>query len=151
MFKKLAAAAIALFCVQQAYATIDVTVENRSRNSDVFLIQADQQVTDYIPFPERRLGSGENDIFVAYGYFSSTAQVVDLKYGATSRPSGPRCHFRYTTIRDYRTGELVPSKVIAKSEGGSYRDRMECRGRLTSFDLWTGDASVEFTIERKRW
>ncbi|WP_404397855.1 hypothetical protein [Idiomarina loihiensis] len=74
-----------------------------------------------------------------------------MEYGFSDSSYGPKCHFRFTTINNYSSGNMIPQDVIAEDEDGTYNDRARCSGRLTSFNLATGEATVEFNMDRTKF
>ncbi|MEJ6475627.1 hypothetical protein [Pseudoalteromonas piscicida] len=77
--------------------------------------------------------------------------IITTKYKFSDSSVAPRCHFRFVIMKGYRSGKMLPQKVIAENQGGSYRDRAICSGKLNSFNLNTGEAEVTFSINRRKY
>jgi len=132
-----------------ASAAFNVYVTNNS-DYNLTLRSVDRQISDYIPNPAQTVSPGvaNRDNFIVLPKFPGVVEVVDLEYSFSDSTYGPRCHFRFTTINDYRTGTMIPQDVIADDENGRYNDRARCSGRLTGFNISTGEATVEFSMDR---
>ncbi|QZO12014.1 hypothetical protein [Pseudoalteromonas piscicida] len=150
MFKK-GLLVSALVLSSSAMANISVIVENDASGYDVKLTSKDAESSRYIPAPLTTLAGKSQDRFDVLSNYPSVVRIVDLEYQFTDSSIAPRCHFRLVVMKDYRSGKMVPQKVIAENEGGSYRDRAICSGKLNSFDLNNGDAAVTFSINRRKY
>ncbi|WP_018694264.1 hypothetical protein [Algicola sagamiensis] len=137
----------ALFVSQSALATVTVFVENDSRTEDAVFFSKDSSISVFSPDPALVIPS-EGKVQFQVNSTVSNVTVVDFEYGFEGGLE-PKCHFRFTIIRDYRTGNMVPQRIIADDEDGSYRDKAVCSGRLKAFNLQTGEAIVNFSINRR--
>ncbi|KZN62346.1 hypothetical protein N473_19770 [Pseudoalteromonas luteoviolacea CPMOR-1] len=134
-----------------ALANIQVTVENDYRSGEVVLTSKDVQTSNYYPTPASTIRANSSERFDVQSNYPTVVRLVDLEYSFGTSSISPRCHFRFVIMKDYRSGKMLPQEVIAESEGGSYRDKAVCSGKLTSFNLNTGDAAVTFSINRRKF
>ncbi|WP_046004906.1 hypothetical protein [Pseudoalteromonas rubra] len=141
----------ALVLSSSAVANIKVNVENDSKNYDVILTSKDVQTSTYSPAPQETLSANSAERFSVYSNYPDVVRLVDLEYKFSDSSIAPRCHFRFVIMKDYRSGKMLPQKVIAESEGGSYRDKAICSGKLDSFNLDSGEATVTFSINRRKY
>lgn len=141
----------ALVISSSAVANIKVNVENDSKDYDVSLTSKDVQTSTYSPEPLETLSANSADRFYVFSNYPDVVRLVDFEYKFSDSSVAPRCHFRFVIMKDYRSGKMLPQKVIAENEGGSYRDKAICSGKLDSFNLNTGEAEVTFSINRRKY
>ncbi|MFC0119797.1 hypothetical protein ACFFK7_17930 [Pseudoalteromonas xiamenensis] len=141
----------ALVISSSAIANIKVNVENDSKDYDVTLTSKEIQTSTYSPAPQETLITNSTERFYVFSNYPDVVRLVDLEYKFSDSSVAPRCHFRLVIMKDYRSGKMVPQKVIAENEGGSYRDSAICSGKLNSFNLNTGEAEVTFSINRRKY
>lgn len=77
--------------------------------------------------------------------------IVDVTYRYGNRSYDAGCRFRFVALKDYRYGRFIPQPIIAEADAGSTRDRATCSGKLNAFNMYTGNADVTFTMNRRKF
>ncbi|WP_169337064.1 hypothetical protein [Algicola sagamiensis] len=141
-----------LLASQSTFASIKVNVENDTRHDEIKLLSYDVQTSTYSATPLESMPSQGKSSFHVFSNYPDVVRIVDLEYGF-SQPShrAPKCHFRFVIMKDYRSGNFLPQRVIAENEGGSFRDKAICAGKMNSFNLTTGNAEVTFSMNRRKF
>ena len=149
MFKKTLIALTAIAISTSAMANIEVTVINKSKIYDLELKGKDVQASIYSINPEVLIAPLGTDTFTINSLYPDVVRLADLDYGYDRY--GPKCSFRFTIIKDWRTGKMLPQNIISSAEGGNWRDRARCTGTLDEYNFTTGEARVTFTIDRRKF
>jgi len=151
MFKKSALLALGLSISQFSMAEVVVNVENDSQIYDLNITSKDVQTSTYFPQPSGTISADDSDQFSVISTYPDTLTIVDVEYSYGTHSYDPKCHFRYVILKDFRSGSMLPQNIIAENEGGSYRDRATCSGKINSFDPTTGNSNITLSVNRRKY
>lgn len=146
--KTLALTSILVSC--SSLASIKLNVQNDSAY-DIDLTNKEAQTSSYVPQPQDVITSRSSDAFTVLSMYPDVIRQVDVEYSYGTGSITPKCHFKLALIKDYRSGNFLPQRLVAEDEKGSYRDRAICAGKIDSFNMTTGDAVVTFSMNRRKY
>jgi hypothetical protein len=151
MFKKSALFLLGLSISQFSLAEVVVNVENDSQIYDLNITSKDVQTSTYVPQPLGTISADDSDQFSVISTYPNTLTIVDVEYSYGTHSYDPTCHFRYVILKDYRSGNMLPQNIIAEADGGSYRDKATCSGKINSFDPSTGNSNITLSANRIKY
>ena len=121
----------------------EVTIQNNG--STVFLTEKGLAYITYTPAPLTQIKSGAKDYFLATTSIEAS-ESVKLIYGLQNAISSPACELILQVVKDMQSQTYKVQKISATPINTDPKSHIQCNYKMNSFDPYTGNNNVTFTL-----
>jgi hypothetical protein len=135
--------AIGLVAVGVFASSSEVTIQNNG--SAVFLIERGLPYMTYAPTPLSQINGGVADRYRATSTITQS-ESVKLVYGLQDAMSSPACELIIQVVQDMQSKTYKVQKISATPVNTNPQSHIQCNYKMNSFDPYTGNNNVTFTL-----